>query len=125
MIVLYDSLTGQGKRFANSLGFRTDNIKTYQPNDHTPVFLITRSFNFGEVSPDAKSFLDKYQHLVVGLAVSGNRNWGKNFGAAGDKIEKQYGIPLILKFEASGLPNEVQFVKKWITNYQNQKLKEK
>jgi len=125
MIVLYDSLTGQVKRFADRLGYQSENIKTYQLQEQKPMFLVTRSFNFGEVSRESSAFLDKYHHLVVGVAVSGNRNWGTNYGAAGDKIQKKYGIPLVLKFEASGLPNDVTFVKKWLENYNQKNRKAK
>jgi protein involved in ribonucleotide reduction len=47
--------------------------------------------------------------------VSGNRNWGKNYGAAGDKIQLQYQVPLILKFEGLGFPHEVEQVKLFLT----------
>jgi protein involved in ribonucleotide reduction len=116
MIVVYDSLTGQGERFAKSLGYKTYNINQEINQLDEPIFLVTRSFNFGDISNETKGFLVKHYHRVIGLAVSGNRNWGTNFGAAGDKINAQYNIPLVLKFEASGLPNEIKTVKTWIEN---------
>lgn len=114
MVVIYDSLTGQSRRFSESLGFPSFNIKDYSVKEDDKIFLITRSFNFGEVSKAAEEFLDKYYRQVVGVAVSGNRNWGTNYGAAGDKIEKRYNIPLVLKFEGSGMPHERQIVKEWL-----------
>ncbi|GMK47617.1 hypothetical protein PghCCS26_47470 [Paenibacillus glycanilyticus] len=47
--------------------------------------------------------------LLRGVAASGNRNWGANFGRAGDIICEQYCVPLIVKFELAGNENEVQF----------------
>ncbi|WP_331836835.1 class Ib ribonucleoside-diphosphate reductase assembly flavoprotein NrdI [Erysipelothrix piscisicarius] len=47
---------------------------------------------------------------VVGVAVGGNRNWGTNFGAAGDKIHDEYNIELVLKFEGSGFTKDVEIV---------------
>ncbi|TVP84490.1 MAG: class Ib ribonucleoside-diphosphate reductase assembly flavoprotein NrdI [Acholeplasmataceae bacterium] len=117
MIVVYDSLTGQGKRFADKLGYPVEDIRTFETKADTPLLLITRSFNFGEVTREAAAFLDCYHHLVIGVAVTGNRNWGANFGAAGDKIAVTYGIPLVLKFEASGMPEDVTKVKQWLDRH--------
>lgn len=121
MIIVYDSLTGQSKRFAESLGYELQDINTFKPNEDDFLFLITRSFNFGEVSQSAKTFLSKHAKKVIGVAVSGNRNWGTNFGAAGDKIETEFGIPLVLKFEGSGMPHERKIVKDWILNHAHKK----
>ena len=46
--------------------------------------------------------------------MSGNRNWGTNYGAAGDKIEAIYRIPLICKFEGSGMNHDKEIVKEWL-----------
>ncbi|MDY0277518.1 MAG: class Ib ribonucleoside-diphosphate reductase assembly flavoprotein NrdI [Acholeplasma sp.] len=113
MIVVYDSLTGQTKRFASKLGFPFVGVNEYVLSEE-PIFLLTRSFNFGEVPKSTKNFLDNYSAKVIGTAVSGNRNWGTNYGRAGDVIEKTYNIPLVLKFEASGLIEDVEYIKKWI-----------
>lgn len=112
--MVYDSLTGQGKRFAQRIsdGYCID-ILDYEEQSE-PVFLITRSYNFGEIPFETQEFLEEYAHKVVGVAVGGNRNWGTNFGAAGVKIEKMYGIPLVLKYEGSGFSQDVEIVKNWI-----------
>ena len=117
MIIIYDSLTGQAKKLADKLGYTVYNINAYDKKVIDKVFLITRSYNFGEITLETKAFLEQYHHLVIGVAVSGNKNWGKNFGAAGDKIEKIYEIPLVLKFESSGFPEDVSIIKKWIQTY--------
>lgn len=113
MLVVFDSLTGQTKRFATNLGFNTVNVKLYEETDED-VFLVTRSINFGQIPEPTKNFLDQFKHKVIGCAVSGNLNWGANFGMAGVKIEKIYNIPLIKKFEGSGFKSDVEFVKQWI-----------
>ena len=113
MLVVFDSLTGQTKRFANNLGFSTVNVKLYEETDED-VFLVTRSINFGQIPEPTKNFLDMFKHKVIGVAVSGNTNWGANFGMAGVKIENNYNIPLVKKFEGSGFKSDVEFVKNWI-----------
>ena len=121
MIVTYDSLTGQSKKFASKLNLQIEDVNRYTPHPGDEVLLVTRSFRFGEIPDPTKHFLERYAKQVVAVCVSGNRNWGKGFGAAGDKIEKQYHIPLVLKFEASGFASDVETVKTWILNYQKEK----
>ncbi len=116
MVVIYDSLTGQAKRFAEKLNMTTHDINTYDNLDEEDILLVTRTFNFGEIPKPTEAFLEKHRMRVKGVCVSGNRNWGKNYGAAGDKIAALYNIPLILKFEASGFDRDVDIVKQWLNN---------
>lgn len=118
MIIVYDSLTNQTKRFADKIGLTTiDILKFNEDSTDEDILLLTRSYNFGEIPQTTIKFLDQFKHRVIGVAVSGNRNWGSNYGAAGDKIQKIYNIPLILKFEGSGMSHEVDTLKKWIKSY--------
>lgn len=121
MLVVYDSLTGQCERFAKKLGIECVDIQEYQPTE-APVFLITRSWDFGKVTDETKEFLKLYSDKVIALAVGGNRNWGTNFGAAGDKISQQYGKELVLKFEGSGFGKDVEYVKEWIHDHREGKI---
>lgn len=121
VLVVYDTLTGQCERFAQKLEEEVMNILDYEPSDE-PVFLVTRSWDFGKVPQDTLEFLEENHNKVIGVAVSGNRNWGTNFGAAGDKIHNQYGIELVLKFEGSGFRNDVEYIKEWLKNYRGGKL---
>jgi len=114
MLIVYDSLTGQTKRFASNLGFPSVHIKLYEYTHDEPILLVTRSINFGDIPETTKTFLDQYHNLVVGVAVSGNKNWGENFGKAGEKIEALYQIPLIVKFEGSGIISDRLLVKDWL-----------
>lgn len=113
MIVVYDSLTGQCERFANRLGIETVDILDFESSQE-PILLVTRSWDFGKITHETEEFLEHHAHAVVGVAVGGNRNWGTNFGAAGDKISERYGIELVLKFEGSGFPKDIEVVKNWI-----------
>ena len=114
LVIVVDSMTGLGKKFAEKLGFPVLDIQTYIPHEDHEVFLITRSVNLGEITPSTDSFLNDYVKKVIGVAVSGNRSWGKTYGAAGDKIALKYGIPLVLKFEGLGFPHDVRQVKDWL-----------
>ncbi len=116
MLVVYDSLTGQCERFAKKLEATCVNILDYEPSD-SPVFLITRSWDFGKITDETQEFLDLYSNKVTALAVGGNRNWGTNYGAAGDKISKQYNLELVLKFEGSGFRKDVEFINEWLQKH--------
>lgn len=119
MIIVYDSLTGQGKKFALKLGYEAIKISDYHEDNDSYIFLVTRSFNFGEVPKTTIDFLNTYHKRVIGTAVSGNRNWGTNFGKAGEVIEKKYQIPLVVKFEMGGMDNDIIKTKKFIEDFIN------
>jgi ribonucleoside-diphosphate reductase protein NrdI len=117
MMVVYDSMTGQTKKAALKLGFETKSVLEYLETDDPVVFLLTRSFGFGEIPENTVKFLNQYASRVIGCAVSGNTNWGSNYGRAGVRIEERYKIPLIRKFEASGFENDIKAIKNWLENY--------
>lgn len=117
MIIVYDSMTGQVKRAASKLGYPICPISLYSNQEDPVVFLLTRSFGYGEIPKTTIDFLSHFKDRVVGCAVSGNVNWGDNFGKAGVRIELEYGIKLVTKFEASGFDHEISLIKKWIENY--------
>ena len=117
ILLVVDSMTGQGKRFAQKMGFPVEDIQVAKPKPSQPIFLITRSYNFGQIPETTQTFLAMYHTQVIGVAVGGNRTWGQNFGAAGDKIHTQFGIPLVQKFEGTGFPQEVKNVQLWLNAY--------
>ncbi|AGL90000.1 class 1b ribonucleoside-diphosphate reductase subunit alpha [Candidatus Phytoplasma australiense] len=121
--IIYDGLKkGQVYNMAQSLGFDFKHISECQANAiDNDVFLLTRSVKFGEVSQEAKLFLDQNRDKVIGVAVSGNKTWGQNYGKAGDIIASTYNIPLVLKFEGSGIQEERLFLKKWLLSYKKEK----
>lgn len=116
MYVIYDSLTGQTKKMALSVDKNAINIKQVQDIDGD-CLLITRSVGFGQITKSARKFVERYQDKIKGVAVSGNRNWGSNYGAAGDKLAEEFDLNLILKFEASGMKEDVEFLKNWIIEH--------
>lgn len=111
-MIYYASLTGNVRRFVSKTGLAAEEI---QPGLTVtePFVLVTYTIGFGEVPPKVSKFLETNGHLLRGVAVSGNRNWGDNYGRAGDIIAEQYGVPLLLKFELAGTENDVKtFVEK-------------
>lgn len=120
MIIFYDSLTGMVKNFSKRLGFEIKDVRDLDLNNiPDKMLLITRSWDFGKIPDSTLDFLDDLTDFnkldnLKGVVVSGNKNWGQNFGKAGDIIEKEYGVPLVLKFEGSGFKKDVDLVKEYI-----------
>lgn len=47
---------------------------------------------------------------MTGVISTGNKNWGTNYGLAGDKISKEYNVPLLHKLELSGSKKDKEIV---------------
>lgn len=113
MLIVYDSLTGLSKKTALLLDKNALSVKEITTINQD-CLLITRSIGFGNVPVTTLEFVRKNLPYIKGVAVSGNKNWGTNYGAAGDKIQEEFGIPLVLKFEAFGMKEDIEYLKKWI-----------
>lgn len=118
MYIVVDSLTGLTKSFAMKIGYPVLDINDLGDNTvDFKFFLITRCEGFGEIPKKTLELLKRSASNCIGVAVSGNRNWGKNYGISGDKIHSIFKIPLICKFEGSGFSNDVNIVLKYLKEY--------
>lgn len=107
MKVYYASMTGNVRRFLAKTGVDAIDIVN-SPKSTEPFVLVTYTFGFGDIPAEVDAWLTQNYKLLRGVAVSGNRNWGDNYGLAGDKISQRYGVPLILKFEQAGTPEDIR-----------------
>ncbi|XAK55517.1 class Ib ribonucleoside-diphosphate reductase assembly flavoprotein NrdI [Bacillus inaquosorum] len=111
MIITYESKTGNVKRFVKALQEELD-IEAIEITDDTIItqeFIhITYTIGFGEVPERTLNFIKKYKNKIRGVAVSGNKVWGDNYGLAGDKLSAKFHIPLLLKFELSGTKQDLE-----------------
>jgi protein involved in ribonucleotide reduction len=105
LMIVYYSLTGNVRRFIERTGLRAQTIDTAPTG---PFIVVTPTICFGEVPDPVARYLAEHVGLLRGVAASGNRNWGANYGAAGDKIAAAYNIPLLLKFELSGTTDDIR-----------------
>ncbi|WP_373454100.1 class Ib ribonucleoside-diphosphate reductase assembly flavoprotein NrdI [Bacillus sp. Marseille-P3800] len=105
----YYSKTGNIRRFINKLSDKHC-VKSVDGDlsANKPYILITHTTGFGEIPKPVQEFLKLNSGLLMGVAVSGNTNWGSNFGRAGELIAIKYNVPLIMKFEMSGLASDVE-----------------
>ncbi len=110
----YDSKTGNVQRFIDKVvqitgwtAIRIDNTIRIEEPGH----LITFTTNFGQIPAVSDEFLVNNVAKIYSVTSSGNRNWGRNFGVAADKISATYDIPLAFKFELSGTMEDInQFI---------------
>lgn len=45
---------------------------------------------------------------MIGVAASGNRNWGDKFARSADLISERYNVPVVYKFELAGTTGDAQ-----------------
>lgn len=110
----YDSRTGNVQRFIDKVVQITGWTAIRVDKDMVitdPGHFITFTTNFGQIPTISDEFLIKNATKLYSVSSSGNRNWGRNFGVAGDKIAATYDIPLAFKFELSGTMEDInQFI---------------
>ncbi|ANF95812.1 MULTISPECIES: class Ib ribonucleoside-diphosphate reductase assembly flavoprotein NrdI [Paenibacillus] len=110
MLIAYDSKTGNVKRFIGKL--KNASVQAVQIEEalqlNEPFVLVTYTTGFGQVPEKVTHFLEKNHGRLLGVAASGNRNWGENFGKSADLISERYGVPVVYKFELSGTTGDAQ-----------------
>lgn len=111
MKIIYDSRTGLGKQFAQSLSYPIADV-TMPVNE--PCLLITRNVGLGLIPKTTKNFLSQYHSFVIGVVVNGNKRFGKYYCKAGEKISERYHLPIVLNIEGAGTIEDTQVVKEFI-----------
>jgi Protein involved in ribonucleotide reduction len=120
MLIIFASRTGNVRRFVNkAVELSVLHLRTCELPDLIPfqqAHLVTYTDPMGAVPPMVENFLTRHHRKILSVSGSGNRNWGRDFAAAVDRIHQQYGIPINLKFELSGTPGEIQAFVDYINN---------
>lgn len=110
-VIYYASLTGNVRKFVRKSGLGGVEIRSGIVAMR-PYIIVTYTTGFGDIPDGVYEFIESNRKLLRGVAVSGNRNWGDNYGKAGDKIADRYGVPLLHKFELSGTQHDVETFKR-------------
>jgi len=114
--VVYDSLTGLGKKFANSL--ETPSQSVWKKLEE-PCILVSRNSGAGQIPWTTKRFIRKYEHLIKGFVINGNqKRYPRTFCGATDKIVEQYGLRHIRNIEGSGTEADRQAVRDFLEQLQ-------
>ena len=116
LVVVYDSLTGLGKKFANSL--ETPSQSVWKKLEG-PCILVSRNSGAGQIPWTTKRFIKKYEHLIKGFVINGNqKRYPRTFCGATDKIVEQYGLHHIRNIEGSGTEADRQAVRDFLEQLQ-------
>ena len=116
LVVVYDSLTGLGKKFANSL--ETPSQSVWKKLEE-PCILVSRNSGAGQIPWTTKRFIRKYRRLIKGFVINGNqKRYPRTFCGATDKIVEQYGLRHIRNIEGSGTEADRQAVRDFLEQLQ-------
>ncbi len=116
MIVVFFSVSGNTKRFAERLGFDCQRIAIGQELIATqPYVLLTPTYS-GKVPKPVADFLERPENRewIRGVVTSGNTNFGADYAKAGRTIAQIAQVPLLYSFELTGLPEDVIAVREHI-----------
>jgi len=106
----YDSRTGNVRRFIDKVvratGWQAHKIAAGM-DVREAGHLVTYTTKIGLVPDSTKAFMDAHSEKIHSVASSGNRNWGRNFGLAADRISEDYDVPLAMKFELAGTLEDI------------------
>ncbi|CAJ1316496.1 class Ib ribonucleoside-diphosphate reductase assembly flavoprotein NrdI [Paenibacillus sp. PK4536] len=110
MLIAYDSKTGNVKRFINKL--KLPAVQAVQIDEaltlNEPFVLVTYTTGFGQIPDKVVHFLERNHNRLIGVAASGNRNWGDKFARSADLISERYNVPVVYKFELAGTTGDAQ-----------------
>ncbi|WP_232535961.1 class Ib ribonucleoside-diphosphate reductase assembly flavoprotein NrdI [Borrelia sp. A-FGy1] len=114
---MYASKTGNINRFISKTGLKDIlHIKTGCEIVSNSYILLTYTTSFGKVPAEVEKFLVHNWKLMIGVAGSGNKNWGDSFCNAVNLIRSKYRVEEILKFELAGNIYDVKNFKERIYN---------
>ncbi|MCL0524787.1 class Ib ribonucleoside-diphosphate reductase assembly flavoprotein NrdI, partial [Klebsiella pneumoniae] len=73
----------------------------------------------GAVPRQAIRFLNDVHNrqLIRGVIAAGNRNFGDGWGRAGDVIAQKCAVPYLYRFELMGTPDDINTVRKGVSEF--------
>ena len=103
MKLYYASRTGNVQKLIDRMGIEASKIIDGNEIASEDFVVITYTDGEGIIPPNVKKFLDQNRDKLKGAAVSGNsERHPDTFCTAADKIEAEYGCPIIVRFEKDG-----------------------
>lgn len=129
MIVYFSSVSETTKNFVERLGMPNLRIPLSASSEpllvYEPYVLITPSYGAGNIKnavpKQVIKFLNNEQNrsFIRGVIASGNTNYGNAYCIAGRIISEKTNVPLLYQYELLGLPEDVENVKKGLTEFWN------
>ncbi|EPG3382694.1 class Ib ribonucleoside-diphosphate reductase assembly flavoprotein NrdI [Klebsiella oxytoca] len=126
LIVYFSSSSENTHRFVQRLGLPAVRIPLNERERiqvDEPYILIVPSYGgggtAGAVPRQAIRFLNDphNRQRIRGVIAAGNRNFGEAYGRAGDVIKQKRGVPYLYRFELMGTPQDVDNVRKGVSEF--------
>ena len=115
MKIVYNSATGKGKQFAETLGYPTQSIK--EPLDE-PCLLVTRNAGVGKIPWHTKRFIKKYRPFIKGFVCMGDRQrFPHSFCGASSLLVQQYHIPHVRDVDGDGTAEDSAVVRQFLAAF--------
>lgn len=103
LIVYWSSNSGGTRRVAEALNTGTVELEGY--DGASPYALMTPTYDQprgGFTPKPVQTFLNKHAHLMVGVAATGNMNFGEHYCQAAIDISKQHNVPVVHRIDIMG-----------------------
>lgn len=129
-LIYFSSVSGNTHRFIEKLGREAKRIPLHASEEmllaDEPFVLVVPTYGGGTergaVPKQVIKFLNVPENraLLRGVIVSGNTNFGRAYGIAGDIIAQKCKVPVLYRFELLGTPEDVETVDKGLDQFWQQ-----
>lgn len=119
MKIVYATRSGHTKKLVTEkLGFSDSiEINMSTPDMKEDFLLFTYTDGQGIVPSKTKNFLVKNSKYLKGVVACGSLlRHNETFAQSGDKIAKEYNVPLIRKVDVEGEDTDYRVIKEWLAN---------
>lgn len=111
-MLVYYTRTKNTERMYKKLNMDIQFVNILNYDGVEKFILATPTYGIGEVPQEVTDFLNVHHKNMLAVISSGNKNWGLRFGKAGDLIAEKYQVPLLCKYELSGMKEEIKQLRK-------------
>ena len=111
LIVYWSSNSGGTRRVAEALS--TDTVELSDYDDTSPYVLLTPTYDQlrgGFTPKPVQQFLEEHAHLMVGVAGTGNMNFGEHYCQAAIDISKQHDVPIVHRIDIMGTVDDCRTI---------------
>ena len=125
-LVYFSSSSENTHRFMQRLGLPAIRIPLNERERirvDDPYILVVPSYGgggtAGAVPRQVIRFLNDAHNraLIRGVIASGNRNFGEEYGRAGEVIAQKCAVPWLYRFELMGTPADIDNVRKGVSEF--------
>jgi protein involved in ribonucleotide reduction len=117
MLLVYYSRFGNTKKMLRKLKMDVPYVSIDEYLGQEKYILITPTYGFGEVPVEVADFLANNHGNMVAVISGGNTNWKHSFANSGNVISEKYSVPLLCKFELTGMSYELKQLRKVIGEF--------